>query len=109
LVGATVSVLIVTALTIRATAVGSGPFVGQGLLVKMITLQAFNGSASLTALLVAAIISERNAGFENLERAYQQLSEAASAREVLNQELADRASHDPLTGLPNGIALAERL
>jgi len=107
--GATVSVLIVSALMIRATAIGSGPFAGPDLLVRMITLQAFNGSAALTGLLLAAIIAERNTGFETLKGAYQQLSEAATGQEVLRHQLADWATHDPLTGLPNRTALAQRL
>jgi diguanylate cyclase (GGDEF)-like protein len=107
--GATLCVLIVSGLTIRAAAVGSGPFVGHDLLVKMTTLQAFNGSVALTGLLLAAITTERNTAFGTLERAYRRLSDAASAQEALQHQLAHRAVHDALTGLPNRIVLTERL
>jgi len=107
--GATLCVLIASVITIRAAAVGSGPFAGHDLLDKMIALQAFNGSAALTGLLLAVITTERNTGFQGLERAYRQLADAAAAQEALQHQLAHRALHDPLTGLPNRIVLAERL
>lgn len=107
--GATLCVLIVSGLTIRAAAVGSGPFEGQDLLVNMTALQAFNGSAALTGLLLAAITTERNTAFQTLKGAYRQLSEAATAQEALQHQLAHRAMHDPLTGLPNRVVLTERL
>jgi integral membrane sensor domain MASE1 len=79
--GATLCVLIVSGVAIRAAVVGSGPFAGHDLLVKMITLQAFNGSAALTGLLLAAITTERNIAFQILERAYRQLSDVATELE----------------------------
>jgi hypothetical protein len=42
----------------------------------MITLQAFIGSATLTALLLAAITSERNEAQRSVERAVAQLTDA---------------------------------
>jgi diguanylate cyclase (GGDEF)-like protein len=107
--GATLCVLIVSALTIHAAAVASGPFAGNELLVNMTILQAFNGSAALTGLLLAAITAERTGAFQNLEQAYRQLSDAATAQEAMRHQLAQRAMHDPLTGLPNRLVLAERL
>jgi hypothetical protein len=41
----------------------------------MITLQAFNGSASLTALLLGAAVSERNQSQKEIARACRQLAE----------------------------------
>lgn len=76
--GASLCVLVVSALTIRAAAVGSGPFAGHDLLVNMVTLQVFNGSVALTGLLLAAITTERNMAFQVLERAGRQLSEVAT-------------------------------
>ncbi|GAB4057375.1 MASE1 domain-containing protein [Catellatospora paridis] len=76
--GAACCVLGVTGLAIHAAAVGAGPFAGQDLLVKMITLQAFNGSAALTGLLLAALTTERNLAFRLLERATRQLSDVAT-------------------------------
>jgi diguanylate cyclase (GGDEF)-like protein len=107
--GATLCVLITSGLTIRAATVGYGPFAGHDLLAKMIILQAFNGSAALTGLLLAVITKERNTAFQGLERAYRQLSDAATEQEALQHQLVHRAMHDPLTGLPNRIVLAERL
>jgi diguanylate cyclase (GGDEF)-like protein len=107
--GATLCVLIASGLTIRAAAVGSGPFASHSLLTKMITLQAFNGSAALTGLLLAAITAERNTAFTTLKHAYRKLSEGASAQESLRHQLAHQATHDSLTGLPNRVVLAERL
>src|SRR5262245_33972523 len=107
--GATICVLIASVLAIRAATLGAGPFGGHDLLVTMITLQAFNGSAALTGLLLAVITKERNTAYENLERAYRRLSDAATAQEALQHQLVHRAMHDPLTGLPNRTVLAERL
>jgi len=107
--GATICILIASVLTIRAATLGSGPFAGHDLLVNMIVLQAFNGSAALTGLLLAVITTERNTAFQNLEHAYGRLSDAATQQEALQDQLIHRAMHDPLTGLPNRIVLTERL
>ncbi|MET9651308.1 MASE1 domain-containing protein [Streptomyces sp. NPDC006460] len=53
-------VLIVSLLAIRAAANSSGPFQDHDLFDQMFTLQAFNGVASMTALLLSAIVTERN-------------------------------------------------
>ncbi len=68
--------LFVSVTVVLAAADGQGPFAGLDLLPTMITLQVFNGAATLTALLLAAIISERDAAERALERAAAQLSEA---------------------------------
>ncbi len=86
--GATLCVLIASILMIRASAIGSGPFAGHDLLARMITLQAFNGSAALTGLLLAAVTTERNTAFQSLKRAYRQLSDAATAQKALQHQLA---------------------
>ncbi|HKE65679.1 MAG TPA: EAL domain-containing protein [Micromonosporaceae bacterium] len=107
--GATVCVLIASVLAIRAATLDAGPFAGHDLLVKMITLQAFNGSVALTGLLLAVITTERNTAYLSLARAYRRLSDAATAQEAMQHQLVHRAMHDPLTGLPNRTVLAERL
>jgi diguanylate cyclase (GGDEF)-like protein len=107
--GATLCVLIASVLTIRAAAVGTGAFGGLDLLDRMITLQLFNGSLALTGLLLAVITIERNTGYQSLQRAFRQLADAVTAKEALQHQLAHQALHDPLTGLPNRIVLAERL
>ncbi len=59
LAGAAPCALAVSTFAIVAAAQKTGPFAGHDLFTNMITLQAFNGSASLTALLVGAAVSER--------------------------------------------------
>jgi hypothetical protein len=56
--------------------VGSGPFAGQDLLAKMVILQAFNGTVALTALLLSAVITERNQTLQALQDACDDLTEA---------------------------------
>ncbi|MFD6181897.1 MASE1 domain-containing protein [Streptomyces goshikiensis] len=75
LAGAALCALAVSTFAIVAAARGSGPFAGHDLLTNMITLQAFNGSASLTALLVAATVSQRNQTQEEIARACALLAE----------------------------------
>lgn len=82
--------LIVTVTIVLAAADRNGPFGDLDLLTTMITLQAFNGSATLTALLLAAITSERDAAQRSLQRAATQLSDAVLALEpyrLLNRGL----------------------
>ncbi|MGW8683960.1 MASE1 domain-containing protein [Streptomyces sp. NPDC055817] len=69
LAGAAPCALAVSTFAIVAAARGSGPFAGHDLLTNMITLQAFNASSALTALLVAAAVSERNQAQEEISRA----------------------------------------
>ncbi|MFB6618303.1 MASE1 domain-containing protein [Streptomyces sp. NPDC085524] len=69
LAGAALCALSVSTFAIVAAARGSGPFAGHDLLTNMITLQAFNGSSSLTALLVAAAVSQRNQTQDEIARA----------------------------------------
>lgn len=73
LIGAVSCALIVSVLAIRAAVGMFGPFTGLDLTAKMITLQAFNGSVVLTALLLAAITAERNRARRSLEDASEQL------------------------------------
>ncbi|MEV2216146.1 MASE1 domain-containing protein [Streptomyces sp. NPDC050997] len=69
LAGAAPCALSVSTFAIIAAAERSGPFAGHDLLSTMITLQAFNGSSSLTALLVGAAVSERNQAQKEIVRA----------------------------------------
>jgi integral membrane sensor domain MASE1 len=68
--------LVVSVLVVLAAAAGRGPFAGLDLLSTMITLQLFNGSAALTALLLAAITTERNESQRQVQRAASQISDA---------------------------------
>ena len=77
LAGAAGCALIVSTVAIVAAAQGSGPFAKHDLLLNMVTLQAFNGAAALTALLLAAIIAERNQTHAKLELICARLTEVA--------------------------------
>ncbi|MER8155653.1 MASE1 domain-containing protein [Streptomyces sp. NPDC094472] len=76
LAGAAPCSLIVSVLAIAATAEGTGPFSHHSLPARMVILQAFNGSTALTALLLSAIIAERNATRRQIEHVCAQLAEA---------------------------------
>ncbi|AXI81505.1 hypothetical protein C7M71_018710 [Peterkaempfera bronchialis] len=79
--GAAPCALIMSALVTLASARNSGPFAGHDLFTNMVTLQAFNVCASLTALLLAAVISERNRTHEEIKRVCAQLSEVVATLE----------------------------
>jgi len=76
--GATVCVLIVSVVMTHAAAVGAGEFGQHNLSTDMVVLQAFNGSAALTALLLAALIHQRNQAHRDLRHACAQLAELAA-------------------------------
>lgn len=92
-VGAAPCALVVSVTVVLAAAAGDGPFAGLELLPKMVMLQAFNGSAALTALLLAAITNERNEAQRAVERAVSQLADAVSMLEpysLLRNGLLDK-------------------
>ena len=69
-------------------------------------------AALLLIVLVARLgltagLAQRRA--EELVRRTDDLTEAIQAQEALQQQLRHQALHDPLTGLPNRIVLAERM
>lgn len=78
LAGAAPCALITSLIAIEAAADGSGPFAGLDLFTKMVTLQAFNGSAALTALLLAATVTEREHTRREIEQVCRRLGEALS-------------------------------
>ncbi|MFE9311983.1 MASE1 domain-containing protein [Streptomyces sp. NPDC006706] len=73
--GAMPCALAVSTFAILAVTRRAGPFAGHTLLTDMISLQAFNGAAALTALLLAAAITERNQTQSKIEEACRRLSE----------------------------------
>ncbi|MFI6602366.1 MASE1 domain-containing protein [Nonomuraea sp. NPDC050536] len=75
LVGAVVCALLVTMIAILSAARGTGPFADHDLFTNMVTLQAFNGSAALTALLLAAVIAERNRAHRNIKQVCDRLTD----------------------------------
>ncbi|MFF3249519.1 MASE1 domain-containing protein [Actinacidiphila glaucinigra] len=78
LAGAAPCALITSLIAIGAAAAGSGPFAGLDLFAKMATLQAFNGSAALTALLLSATVTEREHTRREIEQVCRRLGEALS-------------------------------
>ncbi|MER6950874.1 MASE1 domain-containing protein [Nonomuraea sp. NPDC000554] len=75
--GAAACALIATTVAIVSAAHHSGPFAQHNLFLNMVALQAFNGSAALTALLLAAIIAERNKAHQNIKDFCTRLNEVA--------------------------------
>ncbi|MGW1655592.1 MASE1 domain-containing protein [Streptomyces atratus] len=80
--GAACCALGVSVFTILAAGRMTGPFAHHGLLTNMITLQAFNGATSLTALLLAAVITERNRTYQEIKRLCAQLAEKVSQQGI---------------------------
>jgi integral membrane sensor domain MASE1 len=92
--GATGCVLIVSVTTTHAAAIGAGAFGSRDLSTNMVILQAFNGSAALTALLLAGLIHQRDQAHSGLKRACAQL---VDLRTQLDQNgLSAEALHDAL-------------
>ncbi|MEJ8656675.1 MASE1 domain-containing protein [Streptomyces halotolerans] len=81
LAGAAPCALGVSTLAIYAATREAGPFAGQDLFSNMVTLQAFNGTTALTALLLAAVITERNQTHEEIRRVCARLAEMVAGIE----------------------------
>ncbi|MFK4225424.1 MASE1 domain-containing protein [Streptomyces sp. NPDC019890] len=81
LAGAASCALGVSTLAILAAARESGPFAGHDLFSNMVTLQAFNGATALTALLLAAVITERDETHEEIKRVCARLTEMVAHME----------------------------
>ena len=79
--GAAPCVLIASLVVTFAAEDGAGPFAGIDQFAKLITLQAFNTSAALTGLLLAALVAERNRTYQEIERACIQLADVMSLRD----------------------------
>ncbi|MBB5781262.1 MASE1 domain-containing protein [Nonomuraea jabiensis] len=77
LLGAAACALIASTVAIVSAAHHFGPFAQHDLLLNMVALQAFNGSAALTALLLAAIIAERDKAHRNIKDVCARLNEVA--------------------------------
>ncbi|WP_405389555.1 MASE1 domain-containing protein [Streptomyces sp. NBC_01102] len=80
--GAAPCALGISTLAILAGSRMAGPFAHHDLLTNMVTLQAFNGTVSLTALLVTAVVTERNRTHEEIERLCAQLSDAVTHQDM---------------------------
>ncbi|QKV95191.1 MASE1 domain-containing protein [Streptomyces sp. NA02950] len=101
LAGAAPCSFIVSVLAINATAEDIGPFSGNSLLTQMVTLQAFNGTTALTALLLSAIIAERNNTRRQIERVCAELAEVVvrlTPDETLRPWPSQRDDEEPPDG-----------
>lgn len=72
--GSAVCALLASLITVHAAATGAGPFGGDDLVVNMATLQIFNATTALTALLLSAITAQRDRAHRDVQRAYRQLA-----------------------------------
>ncbi|MEU1537815.1 MASE1 domain-containing protein [Actinacidiphila glaucinigra] len=95
LAGAAPCALITSLIAIGAAAAGSGPFAGLDLFAKMVTLQAFNGTAALTAPLLSATVIEREHTRREIEQVCRRLGEALS-------RLAPDEKTDHWAAVPSG-------
>ncbi|NLU69909.1 MASE1 domain-containing protein [Streptomyces sp. HNM0574] len=75
LAGSAPCALLVSGAGVWAATDHAGPFSGLSLMQGMVTLQALNGSAALTALLLAAVVTEQANMRARIEDACQELAE----------------------------------
>ncbi|RKT56318.1 MASE1 domain-containing protein [Saccharothrix australiensis] len=66
--GAAPCALVAAVLAGHGAAAGTGPFAGLDVVDRMVTVQAFNGTVALTALLLSAVVAERNEARRAVER-----------------------------------------
>ncbi|MFB7369590.1 MASE1 domain-containing protein [Streptomyces sp. NPDC056222] len=81
LAGAAPCALVVSTLAIVAATAEKGPFEGEDLFSSMVTLQAFNGTTALTALLLAVVITERNKTHDEIKRVCMRFAEMVAQME----------------------------
>ena len=79
LAGAAPAALVASFMAVNAAVNGAGPFHGESLIEKMITLQAFNVSLSLASFVLAAYADTRQRT-ERMSRLYSAASRALSAK-----------------------------
>jgi PAS domain S-box-containing protein len=72
--------LLISVIAIVQTVADRGPFTGQTQTTDLLSLQAFNATVALTALVLAAITRERHEAQEGLTRAAEQLEERVRLR-----------------------------
>lgn len=87
--GAAPSVLLVTTVAALAEMAGEGPFSEHGPFGRLITLQAYTGAIALTGLLLAVMVTERNAARHEVERVAADLTKMAIDLESGQKTLKD--------------------
>lgn len=102
--GATAAALLASGVAIWAAVEGAGPFAQGSLPHKMFVLQAFNATAALASLVLAAILSERERDRRALERAGAELEERVRIR---TEELS--SANEQLVGRERQLAEAQEL
>jgi integral membrane sensor domain MASE1/anti-sigma regulatory factor (Ser/Thr protein kinase) len=89
LAGAAPAALVASVIAATAAVSGEGPFASETLVDKMVTLQAFNISLSLSSFVLAAYADTRQRS-EDLSRLYFSASQALAAKnDVIDVALAD--------------------
>ncbi|HEV2216658.1 MAG TPA: MASE1 domain-containing protein [Candidatus Dormibacteraeota bacterium] len=101
--GATVAALIASGLAVEAAVQGTGPFAGQGLAEKMITLQVFNVFVAMSSFVLSAYVDARERA-ASARRMY----EAAEAANRAKSEFLNMAAHElrtPITVLSGYLSM----
>ncbi|MFE9426734.1 MASE1 domain-containing protein [Kitasatospora sp. NPDC006697] len=78
LLGAAPCAFVISVISVAAATHRSGPFSRHGVVADMVLLQALNGCAALTGLLLAALIAEQRNTYQRIEQACVQLSEVVA-------------------------------
>lgn len=102
--GATAAALLASGVAVWAAVEGTGPFARGSLLDKMFVLQAFNATVALAALVLAALLADRERGRLALERAGIELEERVQSR---TEELS--SANELLAGRERQLAEAQEL
>lgn len=96
--GATVACVLCTAMATTGTAHGFGPFFRGSVNESLLLLQSYLVVVSVTAIILAAVLNERNHALESLRlsqedlaiRIEQRTGELLTANKMLNREMAER-------------------
>jgi integral membrane sensor domain MASE1 len=105
--GAAPAALTASLIATWAATHGHGPFEGQSLLAKMLTLQGFNATVALTSFFLAALVTERLQLMSALRSAAAVLKERVESEHQIAETLQRNLLPDHLPDIP-GVAVAAR-